>query len=166
MNLRDNSLGENYVLFRNWAILTIFGLNFLQKTANRDFGFSIAVRSRFGLDTLFKTSDPFFTISPIHYIFTDQIFAETYAIFVWCAKLISSSPRTLSKLHKLRFHGLVETDSVFLLRNGKWFDFDSIYRSPFIDTTWFTRLKTKAEHVSIVKTLLFFVPQKRILFIR
>jgi len=65
MNLRDNSLGENYVLFRNWAILTIFGLNFLQKTANRDFvkilRFAVSVflnfycgsvLVRFGLDTL------------------------------------------------------------------------------------------------------------------
>ena len=68
MNLRDNSLGENYVLFRNWAILTIFGLNFLQKTANRDFvkilRFAVSVflnfycgsvLVRFGLDTLIRT---------------------------------------------------------------------------------------------------------------
>ena len=65
MNLRDNSLGGNYVLFRNRAILTIFGLNFLQKTANRDFvkilRFAVpvflnfycgSVLVRFGLDTL------------------------------------------------------------------------------------------------------------------
>ena len=69
MNLRDNSLGGNYVLSPNWAILTIFGLNFLQKTANRDFvkilRFAVSVflnfycgsvLIRFGLDTLMSMS--------------------------------------------------------------------------------------------------------------